>query len=369
MAPGNMDFTVKYRGFVHADTNVADIRPGTDEVNAAAKMLSKKNLKKTRGIHPLFGRGMDTPLTLTISTAGLCVSSAEKKETILNTSMHKIAFAASSDKALGVILKRPGVGRFKCHLFAFDSAAKAAEAGQHLKKTVNFVFQQLKRVKAVLETKQPEGPPVLAPRPAQLPDEEQPWYHGPLTRSDADGLLLSGVVVNGLFLVRQSPSCATDYAIDFCYNGKTYHNRVRKQPSGEFENSKGTKFPSLTALINNYQSPQADMQTMLTEYIPNEPTSSGPGGVVYENVALLRNPGLAKQGSAWRLEDIQSAVAEIEKSNAEEVAADEITFDPIYDDNRFGFGDEFVATALGIILAKELDTVDGEAFDLGDVDC
>ncbi len=53
-------------GFVHADTNDAKKLPGMTHVKAANEMLAKKNIKKTRNLHPLFGRGFDTALHMTV---------------------------------------------------------------------------------------------------------------------------------------------------------------------------------------------------------------------------------------------------------------------------------------------------------------
>ncbi len=43
---------------------------------------------------------------------------------VMNQPMHKIAFVGPVSRTVGIIMKRPGLGKFKCHLFLFESDAK-----------------------------------------------------------------------------------------------------------------------------------------------------------------------------------------------------------------------------------------------------
>jgi hypothetical protein len=61
----NTIFFPTTKGFVHS-TLKADEAPGQTHVLLAHKMFSKKNKKKTRALHPLFARGFETPLQLTV---------------------------------------------------------------------------------------------------------------------------------------------------------------------------------------------------------------------------------------------------------------------------------------------------------------
>lgn len=56
--------TVKYHGFVNLDVKEGTL-PSTASVDKAAKML-KGNKKEARQIHPLFARGLETPLDMTV---------------------------------------------------------------------------------------------------------------------------------------------------------------------------------------------------------------------------------------------------------------------------------------------------------------
>jgi hypothetical protein len=88
------------------------------------------------------------------------------------------------------------------------------------------------------------GPPVI-PQRAVVKDEEQPWFHGKMSRASAEALLKEQNLTNGLFLVRQSDRTDTDYALSFCYSQRAYHNRIIKQPDGTFKNTKGSSWVNL----------------------------------------------------------------------------------------------------------------------------
>lgn len=369
-APTQLATNVWYQGFVHADTNDKSKAPGMAHIKAAHEMMAKKNIKKTRELHPLFARGFDTVLQMTLSTDGLRVDlegKDGKSMIVMNQPMHKIAFVGPVSKTVGIIMKRPGLGKFKCHLFLFDSEAKAMEVCKILARITNEVFRKLKKIAQTLKKKH-LGPPPLPPRKTAIPDEEQPWYHGKMSRPDAEALLVDAGGLNGLFLVRMSESTPGDYALSFCYQGKVFHNKITKKPSGEFVNSNGTVFSSLSVMVVAYQSPHEDIKCVITEFIPNKPFKSEDGVVTYENVALKST----SNSKCWDTSDIQEAIRDLEKGGGVgEVPIDAIEFDPIYDDVHFGYGNEFVASALGTRShlqepLPELD-LDGDMFSIGDL--
>ncbi len=62
--------------------------------------------------------------------------------------------------------------------------------------------------------------------------------------------------------------------------------------AGSFLNHKNSPFPTLTAIVMAYQTRHDDMQTIITEYIPNKPVAaSAQGKPVYQNVALSKVSG------------------------------------------------------------------------------
>ena len=51
-----------------------------------------------------------------------------------------------------------------------------------------------------------------------------PWFHGKITREEAENLLTPRE--DGLFLVRESTNFPGDYTLCVCYNNKVEHYRV-----------------------------------------------------------------------------------------------------------------------------------------------
>ncbi|XP_017654646.1 SH2 domain-containing protein 3A isoform X2 [Nannospalax galili] len=104
---------------------------------------------------------------------------------------------------------------------------------------------------------------VLKPSPKssmQVPQDEedltnQPWYHGPLSHQEAEGLLLR----DGDFLVRASGSRGGHPIISCRWGGKPLHFEVFRvvlrprpgRPKALFQ-LEDERFPSMSALVHNY---------------------------------------------------------------------------------------------------------------------
>lgn len=147
------------------------------------------------------------------------------------------------DDSIGVIIKRPGAGRFKCHLFVFDNVQAAHDTCATLQKVASEAFRlvgvirelcdahledawsaasrriycsspahasgsrlpQLRKVSKRMRKKEvDEGPPDLPKRAESVADEEQPWFHGPMGRDRAEQILQGFAACDGLFFVRAS---------------------------------------------------------------------------------------------------------------------------------------------------------------------
>jgi hypothetical protein len=65
-------YTVKYHGFVYMDAPAGVPTPAA--VDKACKLL-KSNKKTAREIHPLFARGLDTPLDMVVRCGLSCLLS------------------------------------------------------------------------------------------------------------------------------------------------------------------------------------------------------------------------------------------------------------------------------------------------------
>jgi abelson tyrosine-protein kinase 1 len=54
--------------------------------------------------------------------------------------------------------------------------------------------------------------------------DKHAWYHGKLTRSEAEFLLSSGI--NGSFLVRESETSVGQFSISVRHDGRVFHYRI-----------------------------------------------------------------------------------------------------------------------------------------------
>ncbi|EGD78347.1 hypothetical protein PTSG_09413 [Salpingoeca rosetta] len=398
-------FQCLYRGFIHTDSPDGKSIPGEAAVQKAHSMLSRKRIKKTRKLHPLFGRGFDTPLLMTIQSGAVRVDLPSDGKTqgavVMNCQLHKIAFISHVANAVGIVVKRPGNGKFKCHLFLLDDEDGAVEVCRLLKKVTNEAFNRLRRVSCRLRSKQiKEGPPAVATRKPSLADEDQPWFHGPLSRAHAEDILQDYAAIDGLFLVRQREGKENEFAISFVVGGMVFHNRVERNKEGLYVNSKGTVFPSLRIMISEYQNRHPDMQCILTEFVPRDRVG---GGVEYANAAVINQARKTKKQasfSRWSESDVRQVLENLDQLDLDgddapqddtpkvedlKVAPSDVQFDPIFDDVRFGyvdsvvwshrtvpqgfqFGNEFVSLVMSgnteVIEPSEDVNLDSECFDL-----
>ncbi|KAH7971384.1 hypothetical protein HPB49_023162 [Dermacentor silvarum] len=80
--------------------------------------------------------------------------------------------------------------------------------------------------------------------------EIQPWFHGPLSRADAERRLQDAGHLDGRFLVRERDD--SSYALCLSHGGSVKHYKVDVTPSGEFAIQDGQRFPSIMSLISHY---------------------------------------------------------------------------------------------------------------------
>lgn len=52
------------------------------------------------------------------------------------------------------------------------------------------------------------------------------WYHGRISRQEAEGLLQRDGGTDGAFLLRDSLSVTGEYVLSITYGGKKYHYQV-----------------------------------------------------------------------------------------------------------------------------------------------
>ncbi len=103
------------------------------------------------------------------------------------------------------------------------------------------------------------------------------WYHGPITRTTAERLLLtygrhSGLSLfnrhiplhtvtetDGVFLIRES---SADYVVSMVFEGKIFHYKIQKTHGGF--HFYGNDFPTLTDLVEHHKVHAGKLLCLLT---------------------------------------------------------------------------------------------------------
>lgn len=96
--------------------------------------------------------------------------------------------------------------------------------------------------------------------------EIQPWYHGQLSRVEAENRVEENGHKDGKFLVRERDD--SSYALCLSHLGKIKHYKIDVLPSGEFAIQDGQRFPSIMALISHYSLLSDGLWCTLTEPCP-----------------------------------------------------------------------------------------------------
>eukprot|EP00053_Salpingoeca_punica_P015185 m.139021 g.139021 ORF g.139021 m.139021 type:complete len:295 (+) comp16645_c0_seq2:850-1734(+) len=163
-------FEATYLGFVYIMGKNNAI-PSPDKVKDAHKLLKKP--KAARNVHPLFARGFDTELRVSVSEEGLLVylMSGGQRKIVMDHPVHKIAYVVDIGRSVCFVAKRQQRGTdatYKCHGFETASAAKAKELACLIAKNANSLFKKLRRSRWVCKEK---GIPMSLADSAQIQKE------------------------------------------------------------------------------------------------------------------------------------------------------------------------------------------------------
>ncbi|GMT31166.1 hypothetical protein PFISCL1PPCAC_22463, partial [Pristionchus fissidentatus] len=85
--------------------------------------------------------------------------------------------------------------------------------------------------------------------PLNSPDKHS-WFHGAITRAEAEYLLGSGI--NGSFLVRESETSAGQHSISVRHDGRVYHYRINVDGSDRLYITAESKFKNLGELVHHH---------------------------------------------------------------------------------------------------------------------
>ena len=97
--------------------------------------------------------------------------------------------------------------------------------------------------------------------------EKLPWFHGNITRAEAELCLKNGV--NGSFLVRESEST---YSISLCCDGRVFHYVIIQSgssPSSKFYVTPESKFETLAQLVAHHSKLSDGLCTVLRYPVPD----------------------------------------------------------------------------------------------------
>ena len=260
---------VMYGGY--ATLRTKEQRPSSAHASAAHRLLTSAALVRPAILPAAFLDGFETGMILIISHATLTVELLEGVGDLLvfGRLLHQVAFVAQVEGDLVVIVKDgKDAWSFKCLLFVVGSPEKASRLAGIISEYAHIVALKLHEARTPAEqSKQQSEKPSLPPRTINhVADEDQPWFHGAISR-DRTEKLLSRNLIGGLYLVRQRESSKSDYVLSFTWKGKVYHNLITRRRDGRLVNINQTVFDSLTQMVTLYQSPHPDLQCVLTEYV------------------------------------------------------------------------------------------------------
>ncbi|KAJ7423307.1 hypothetical protein WISP_34368 [Willisornis vidua] len=121
--------------------------------------------------------------------------------------------------------------------------------------------------------------------------ERMPWYHGNITRDEAERRLYSGAQPDGKFLLRDRKENGA-YALSLVYGKTVYHYRVDQDKSGKYSIPEGTKFDTLWQLVEYLKLKPDGLIFYLKETCPNpnQPASAAPAPPTHPSVSRNLGP-------------------------------------------------------------------------------
>ena len=98
--------------------------------------------------------------------------------------------------------------------------------------------------------------------------EKHSWFHGNITRAEAELSLSSGI--NGSFLIRESESKPGQYSISLRYDGRVFHYRIHMDPqTSQYFVTPESKFETLPELVVHHSKNPDGLTAVLHYPAPN----------------------------------------------------------------------------------------------------
>ncbi|KAM7533914.1 hypothetical protein Aperf_G00000112541 [Anoplocephala perfoliata] len=119
-------------------------------------------------------------------------------------------------------------------------------------------------------------------QPAGIPPQSVSYFHGKITRDQAEAALFAHKAREGLFLLRESVN--KNYAISICHGGRVHHYNIEKQPDGSYQIRTASKqcslcesrkFPGPVELVKHHAT-QLDGFLTLARYPLDRPPGESP---------------------------------------------------------------------------------------------
>ena len=92
----------------------------------------------------------------------------------------------------------------------------------------------------------------------------QHWFHGRISRQEAEELLARAGKQDGWYLLRESTASAGSYALSMCHNNKIIHYHIQRHSDGMVAIEDGKRFPGPVELVNHHQHALDGLLTRLT---------------------------------------------------------------------------------------------------------
>ncbi|XP_069073427.1 tyrosine-protein kinase ZAP-70 [Pleurodeles waltl] len=109
--------------------------------------------------------------------------------------------------------------------------------------------------------------------------ERMPWFHGAISRQEAERRLYSGAQPDGKFLLRERGK-NNSYSLGIIYGKTAYHYLIDHDKSGKYAIPEGTKFDTLWQLVEYLKMKSDGVIYSLKESCPNPNLPIGSGAPV-----------------------------------------------------------------------------------------